>query len=61
MVPIVAYPFELPKENLVENMIAMADGKSLINYETDREGIVVRGLQKDFSFKAISNVYLLKN
>lgn len=61
MVPIVAYPFELPKENLVENMLAIADGKSLVNYETDREGIVVRGLQKDFSFKAISNVYLLKN
>jgi hypothetical protein len=25
----------------------------------DREGVVVRGLEREFSFKAISNTYLL--
>jgi hypothetical protein len=29
--------------------------------EVDREGVVVRGLEREFSFKAISNTYLLNN
>ena len=37
----------------------MAEEKSVINNEVDREGIVVRGLEKEFSFKAISNLYLM--
>jgi RNA ligase (TIGR02306 family) len=63
MVPVIEkYGFVIPKEvNIVDYMLKYADGKSVLNMEVDREGIVVRGLEKDFSFKAISNNYLLNN
>jgi hypothetical protein len=40
-------------------MLKYAEGKSVLNMEVDREGVVVRGLEREFSFKAISNTYLL--
>lgn len=63
MVPVIEkYGFVIPNEvNIVDYMLKYADGKSVLNMEVDREGIVVRGLEKDFSFKAISNNYLLNN
>jgi hypothetical protein len=42
-------------------MLKYAEGKSVLNADVDREGVVVRGLEREFSFKAISNVYLLGN
>ena len=60
MVPVLEkYGYVLPNENLVDNMLKYADGKSVLNADVDREGVVVRGLEREFSFKAISNVYLL--
>jgi len=59
MVPVLEFNYNLPKENLVEFMLNFAEGKSALNPETEREGVVVRGLDKDFSFKAISNKFLL--
>ena len=53
------YGYVLPNENLVDNMLKYAEGKSILNMGVDREGVVVRGLEREFSFKAISNVYLL--
>ena len=61
MVPVVAYPYSLPTENLIDNMLIYADAKSVLCDTTDREGVVVRGLERDFSFKAISNTFLLKS
>lgn len=61
MVPILDDLYRLPSENLVEKMLAYADGKSFFNNTVDREGVVIRGLMEDFSFKAISNTFLLKN
>lgn len=63
MVPVVEkYGYIIPKEgNLVDNMLKYAEGKSVLNMEVDREGVVIRGLEKEFSFKAISNSYLLNN
>jgi len=61
MVPVVAYPHSLPTENLIDNMLTYADAKSQLCNTTDREGVVVRGLERDFSFKAISNTFLLKS
>ena len=55
------YGYTLPTENLVDNMLKYAEGKSVLNMEVDREGVAVRGLEKEFSFKAISNTYLLGN
>jgi RNA ligase (TIGR02306 family) len=61
MVPVLEDKFVLPSENLVEKMLAYADNKSFFNSNVDREGVVIRGLDKQFSFKAISNIFLLKN
>jgi len=60
MVPVLEkYGYVLPNENLVDNMLKYAEGKSILNMGVDREGVVVRGLEREFSFKAINNVYLL--
>ena len=62
MVPVLEkYGYVLPNENLVDNMLKYAEGKSVLNMGVDREGVVVRGLEREFSFKAISNTYLLGN
>jgi hypothetical protein len=39
----------------------MADGKSELNPNFDREGIVVRSLDRTITFKVISNKFLLKH
>lgn len=44
----------------IENYLEMAEGKSLLNDKTEREGIVFRTHDGNFSFKAISNRFLLK-
>jgi len=61
MVPVLEkYGFVIPNEgNIVDYMLKYAEGKSILNMEVDREGVVVRGLEREFSFKAISNTYLL--
>jgi RNA ligase (TIGR02306 family) len=60
MVPVLEkYGYVLPTENLVDNMLKYAEGKSVLNMGVDREGVVVRGLEREFSFKAINNTYLL--
>ena len=45
----------------MQEVIAMADGKSAINPTVNREGIVFKANSENrFSFKAISNAYLVK-
>jgi len=62
-VPIIDMTFSLP--NSVDALLKYAEGKSLVNPEVDREGIVVRSKQvingNRVSFKVISNNYLLKD
>lgn len=64
-VPVLDPDFNLPKTT--EELLKCADGKSQINPEVLREGIVVRPKAEltykgqRLSFKAISNEYLLKN
>jgi RNA ligase (TIGR02306 family) len=66
VVPSIHDHFVIDGDTTVETILEMADGKSLINKDKRREGIVVRSrdLQKrqfgKVSFKAISNRYLLK-
>jgi len=44
-----------------EDFLRLADAKSVLNIKVQREGIVVRDMEDDqFSFKAISNAFLLK-
>jgi RNA ligase (TIGR02306 family) len=57
-VPIL-YDFVLPES--VEKMLDFAEGKSQLNSNTEREGLVVRSYDMSISFKAISNKFLLKN
>jgi len=51
--------FVLPET--VEDMLKYAEAKSVLNDKTEREGVVVRSMDGTISFKAISNVFLLKN
>ena len=50
---------ELP--NTVEEMLAMAHGKSLINPSVLREGLVCRSLDGQKSFKAVDPEFLIKH
>lgn len=50
--------FELDGE--LANLLSKADAKSQVYSKYDREGIVVRGVDDNFSFKVISNKWLLK-
>lgn len=57
-VPIVKFDYELPKD--VVELIEFADGKSKLNSQANREGLVLRDLNSSQTFKVISNNYLLK-
>lgn len=58
-VPILDRHFELPET--IEELLQYADDKSVLNPKFDREGVVIRSLDKTISFKVISNKFLLKN
>lgn len=58
-VPVLSSYFRLPET--IDEMIRFADAKSVLNPEFDREGIVVRSLDRKISFKVISNKFLLKH
>jgi RNA ligase (TIGR02306 family) len=58
LVPILNYNYKLP--DTIEAILAQAEGKSALNSETEREGIVIRNHDKSVSFKSISNTFLLK-
>lgn len=45
----------------IDELIKLADGKSVLNNNSRREGLVFRSNENDVSFKVISNAYLLKN
>jgi RNA ligase (TIGR02306 family) len=60
MVPVLESDYVLSTKNVVEHMLNYAEGKSVLNKNVNREGVVVRGINREFSFKAISNSYLLK-
>lgn len=58
-VPILDKNYTLP--NSVDDLLQQAEGKSVINENTDREGLVIRSFDRKISFKVISNKFLLKN
>ena len=47
-------------DSVVDRLLKAAEGGSL-NINVKREGIVFKSLERNFSFKAISNTWLLKN
>ena len=56
-VPVLDTHFHLPPT--IDKLLLMADGKSELNPNFDREGIVIRSLDRKISFKVISNKFLL--
>ena len=59
-VPLIQKEFSLPTQNTVEWLLQYAQGRSALNQLIEREGIVIRSLTHEFSFKAVSNQYLLQ-
>jgi RNA ligase (TIGR02306 family) len=57
VVPVLDTNFKLPET--IDELLKYADGKSVLNDKTDREGVVIRTLDRKVSFKAISNIFLL--
>lgn len=57
MVPVFDSPMRLPQT--MEEVLALADGPSGLKGKY-REGLVFKSLTRDFSFKVISNKYLIK-
>lgn len=55
------HTLKLPLVHDVEGLLKLAEGKSVLNKEAEREGLVIRSLDNKISFKAISNKFLLKN
>jgi len=58
-VPVLNTHFHLP--DTIDELLLMADGKSELKPNFDREGIVIRSLDRKISFKVISNKFLLKH
>lgn len=60
-VPVLVTEIAVTKQfETVDQLLEFAEGPSL-NPETKREGLVFKSYDSDFSFKAISNSYLLKH
>lgn len=57
-VPVLSSNYILP--DTVDEMVALADGTSILNHEVLREGLVIRSEDGKNSFKAVSNKFLLK-
>jgi len=58
LVPVISEDYQLPET--IDEILNQAEGKSVLNNQTEREGIVIRNRNKTVSFKAISNNFLLK-
>lgn len=56
-VPVLNTHFHLPET--IDELLLMADSKSELNPNFDREGVVIRSLDRKISFKVISNKFLL--
>jgi hypothetical protein len=58
-VPVIDREFLLPES--IDELLAYSDKKSELNTSFDREGVVIRSLDRKISFKVISNKFLLKH
>ena len=58
-VPVLDQEFGFLLPDTIEEMLEYAEGKSVLNDKTEREGVVVRSIDGTISFKSISNKFLL--
>jgi len=56
-IPILDREFTLP--DTIDELLKYADSKSVLNSDFDREGVVIRSVDRKISFKVISNKFLL--
>ena len=56
-VPILEMSANLP--DTIDELLDYADAKSVLNPDFDREGVVLRSMDRKISFKAISNKFLM--
>jgi RNA ligase (TIGR02306 family) len=56
-VPVLDENFKLPET--IDELLLFTEGKSLLNPNTEREGLVIRSQDISISFKVISNKFLL--
>lgn len=60
-VPVISETMLINKNVDVQNILKLAEGKSVLNNKAEREGIVFKCVEEpEVSFKAISNKFLLK-
>lgn len=57
-VPFIMTSYFLPDS--IDELLEFAEGKSLLNQNQEREGLVIRNHSRTISFKVISNKFLLK-
>lgn len=60
-IPTCPWIYSEPLKFNLPDIIKFAEGKSILNKDTEREGLVFRCIEDGLSFKVISNKYLLKN
>lgn len=58
VVPLLDNNFSLPEN--IDELITLSDGKSVLNPQSDREGVVFHSSDGTASFKIVSNKFLLK-
>ena len=63
-VPVLSYPFNFPSDPetaipTVSALLRSSEGKSILNDKVEREGLVIRSMDRTISFKVISNKFLL--
>jgi RNA ligase (TIGR02306 family) len=62
-VPVLSFPFQFPLDENIQfttaALLKHAEGKSVLNDKVEREGLVIRSLDRTISFKSISNKFLL--
>ena len=65
-VPVLFNDFKIPEDMTIDELLKFAEGKSVLNKKTEREGLVFKRMNVDEgactvnSFKTISNNYLMK-
>ena len=60
MVPVIDEEFVITEDTTPQSILQMSDGKSMLNKNTNREGLVIRSTDMKVSFKARSPLYLMK-
>lgn len=59
-IPVCPFVSEIILDHTLDELLKMAEDKSILNARTDREGLVFRCVEDNLSFKVISNKFLLK-